>query len=45
MEDKKKDELDLEEEEKEFLLDLMKMQNETLKRIYKKTQAENEKDK
>jgi hypothetical protein len=45
MEDKKKDELDLEEEEKEFLLDLMKMQNETLKRIYKKTQTENEKEK
>ncbi|WP_301337156.1 hypothetical protein [Bacillus sp. FJAT-29814] len=44
MEDKKKDELDLEEEEKEFLLDLIKMQNETLKRIYKKT-IENEKEK
>ncbi|WP_285858267.1 hypothetical protein [Neobacillus niacini] len=44
MEDNKKDELDLEEEEKEFLLDLMKMQNETLKRIYKKT-LENEKEK
>lgn len=44
MDDKKKDELDLEEEEKEFLLDLIKMQNETLKRIYKKT-IENEKEK
>ncbi|WP_223587870.1 hypothetical protein [Neobacillus bataviensis] len=30
-----KDELEQEEEEKELLLELIRMQNETLKRIYK----------
>jgi hypothetical protein len=30
-------EIDQEEEEKRYLLDLMKMQNEALKRIYKNT--------
>lgn len=34
---KDKDELDQEEEEKELLLELIRMQNETLKRIYKNT--------
>lgn len=34
MSDKEKNE---EEEEKKYLLDLMKMQNEALKRIYKNT--------
>jgi hypothetical protein len=43
MEDKKKDELQIEEEEKEFLLDLMKLQNDTLKRIYKKALENEEK--
>lgn len=43
MEEKKKDELDIEEEEKEFLLDFMKMQNDTLKRIYKKAMENDEK--
>lgn len=32
---KDKDELDQEEEEKELLLELIRMQNEALKRIYK----------
>lgn len=32
---KEKDELDLENDEKEFLLEYMKLQNEALKRIYK----------
>ncbi len=32
-----KDDLEKEEEEKQFILDYMKMQNETLKRIYKNT--------
>ncbi|WP_342430780.1 hypothetical protein [Neobacillus sp. FSL H8-0543] len=32
-----KDDLDKEEEEKQFILDYMKMQNEALKRIYKNT--------
>ncbi|MEH7110679.1 MULTISPECIES: hypothetical protein [Bacillaceae] len=32
-----KDELELEAEEKEFLLEFMKMQNEALKRIYQQT--------
>jgi hypothetical protein len=36
-------EIDQEEEEKRFLLDLMKMQNEALKRIYKNT-IDNEKN-
>ncbi|MFF2450247.1 hypothetical protein ACFVSW_24690 [Neobacillus sp. NPDC058068] len=38
-----KDNLDLEEEEKEFLLEYIRMQNEVLKRIYKKA-TENEKE-
>ncbi|WHY88308.1 hypothetical protein QNH39_10920 [Neobacillus novalis] len=38
-----KDDLDLEEEEKEFLLEYIRMQNEALKRIYKKA-LENEKE-
>ena len=36
-------EIDQEEEEKRYLLELMKMQNEALKRIYKNT-IENEKN-
>ncbi|MFB3161810.1 hypothetical protein ABLO26_10575 [Neobacillus sp. 179-J 1A1 HS] len=36
-------EIDQEEEEKRYLLDLMKMQNEALKRIYKNT-IDNEKN-
>jgi hypothetical protein len=32
-----KDDLEKEEEEKQFILDYMKMQNEALKRIYKNT--------
>ncbi|MFJ5712968.1 hypothetical protein [Neobacillus sp. NPDC093127] len=39
-----KDDLDLDEEEKEFLLEYIKMQNETLKRIYKNA-LDKEKDK
>lgn len=39
-----KDEFEQEEEEKEFLLDYIKMQNEALKRIYKNT-LDKEKDK
>ncbi len=35
MKKNEKDELDLEEEEKEYLLELIRMQNEALKRIYK----------
>jgi len=35
--EKDKNELDQEEEEKEFFLELLKLQNETLKRIYKNT--------
>lgn len=34
MKNEKKDEVELEEEEKEFLLDCIRMQNEALKRIY-----------
>jgi predicted ATPase len=37
-----KNKVDQEEEEKRYLLDLMKMQNEALKRIYKNT-IDNEK--
>jgi len=32
-----KDDIDIEEEEKEFLLEYIRMQNEALKRIYKNT--------
>jgi hypothetical protein len=32
-----KDDIEKEEEEKQFILDYMKMQNEALKRIYKNT--------
>jgi hypothetical protein len=32
-----KNEIEQEEEEKQYLLELMKMQNEALKRIYKNT--------
>jgi hypothetical protein len=39
----KTNEIDQEEEEKRYLLDLMKMQNEALKRIYKNT-IDNEKN-
>lgn len=39
-----KDDLDIEEEEKEFLLEYIRMQNEALKRIFKKT-LDNEKEK
>jgi hypothetical protein len=39
-----KDEFELEEEEKEFLLEYIKLQNETLKRIYKNA-LDKEKDK
>ena len=35
MMEKEKDDLDQEEEEKEFLLEYIKMQNEAMKRIYK----------
>ncbi|MFK9090412.1 hypothetical protein [Bacillus salipaludis] len=39
-----KDDLELEEEEKEFLLEYIRMQNEALKRIFKNTvDKENEK--
>lgn len=34
--EKEKDEIDKEEEEKKFLLDYIKKQNEVLKKIYKK---------
>lgn len=33
--EKEKDDLEQEEEEKEFLLEYIKMQNEAMKRIYK----------
>ncbi|GHH96762.1 hypothetical protein [Neobacillus kokaensis] len=35
MKNEKKDEIELQEEEKELLLEYIKMQNEALKRIYK----------
>jgi len=35
--DKEKDDLRQEEEEKEFLLEYIRMQNEAMKRIYKNT--------
>lgn len=35
--EKEKDDLQLENEEKEFLLEYIKMQNEAMKRIYKNT--------
>jgi hypothetical protein len=35
MMEKEKDDLEQEEEEKEFLLEYIKMQNEAMKRIYK----------
>ncbi|WP_285289932.1 hypothetical protein [Bacillus sp. ISL-75] len=35
--DKEKDDLQQEEEEKEFLLEYIKMQNEAMKRIFKNT--------
>lgn len=35
--EKEKDDLQQEEEEKEFLLEYIKMQNEAMKRIYKNT--------
>ncbi|MEH7083649.1 hypothetical protein V7139_13075 [Neobacillus drentensis] len=35
--EKEKDDLQKEEEEKEFLLEYIKMQNEAMKRIYKNT--------
>jgi hypothetical protein len=37
MKNKENNEVEQEEEEKQFLLELMKMQNEVLKRIYKNT--------
>ena len=40
--DKEKDDLQQEVEEKEFLLEYIKMQNEAMKRIYKNT-LDNEK--
>lgn len=40
--EKEKDDLQKEEEEKEFLLEYIKMQNEAMKRIYKKA-LDNEK--
>lgn len=43
MKNEEMDEVDREEEEKRVLLDLMKMQNEALKRIYKNT-VEKEKE-
>ncbi|MFJ7727641.1 hypothetical protein ACIQXV_15935 [Neobacillus sp. NPDC097160] len=39
-----KDDLELEEEEKEFLLEYIRMQNEALKRIFKNT-VDKEKEK
>jgi hypothetical protein len=39
-----KDDLEKEEEEKQFILDYMKMQNEALKRIYKNTLDKNNED-
>ena len=37
MQKEDKDDLDIEEEEKEFLLEYIRMQNEALKRIFKNT--------
>ncbi|MFP7296443.1 hypothetical protein [Neobacillus niacini] len=37
LKNEEKNEFDQEEEEKHYLLELMKMQNEALKRIYKNT--------
>lgn len=37
LKNEEKNEVDQEEEEKQYLLELMKMQNEALKRIYKNT--------
>ncbi|WP_260871647.1 hypothetical protein [Bacillus sp. X1(2014)] len=42
--EKEKDDLQQKEEEKEFLLEYIKMQNEAMKRIYKNT-LDNEKKK
>jgi hypothetical protein len=39
-----KDDLEKEEEEKQFILDYMKMQNEALKRIYKNTLDKDKED-
>jgi predicted transposase len=37
LENEEKNEVEQEEEEKQYLLELMKMQNEALKRIFKNT--------
>lgn len=37
LKNEEKNEVEQEEEEKQYLLELMKMQNEALKRIYKNT--------
>ncbi|MFP5113226.1 hypothetical protein ACSU64_12695 [Bacillaceae bacterium C204] len=42
--EKEKDDLQKEEEEKEFLLEYIKMQNEAMKRIYKNTLDKEEKE-
>lgn len=42
--EKRKDDFKQEEEEKEFLLEYIKMQNEALKRIYKNTLDKEKKD-
>lgn len=44
MKHEKKDEFEQEEEEKEVLLEIIKMQNEALKRIYKYTLDKEKKD-
>ncbi|WP_268875991.1 hypothetical protein [Neobacillus soli] len=42
--EKRKDDFKQEEEEKEFLLEYIKMQNEALKRIYKNALAKEKKE-
>jgi hypothetical protein len=44
MKEEEKDQFEKEEEEKEFLLDYIRMQNEALKRIYKNTIDKDKKD-
>lgn len=42
--DEEKDDIEKEEEEKKHLIELMKMQNEALKRIYKNTISKEKKE-
>jgi hypothetical protein len=44
MMEKEKDDLEREEEEKEFLLEYIKMQNEAMKRIFKNTLDKEDKE-